>query len=264
MSSVQVTHGVGTNPAGTKNHTASWWDCFVSCCFIGQERSLKVTFYFEICIIYKFGLFLLSPEGSVGFVLCYSSVRRSLCWKLTFILSPETPTDNHLVSFIFLCLVFLSPCNNHCVHGPPSFVSVSFVRGHYSPLTLRSLPYFYIFTDSLSPTFIPDEISTSSWYSWFMSLTLLMLIERFLRAVTRTRTPTCLHLAAWCVCCLPFNCELSVAKPSGYKLVIIIPRNGWQNEDKKGQWHLGLHNCDRSSTLHTDSPYSHLLYTVII
>lgn len=106
------------------------------------------------------------------------------------------------------------------------------MRGHYGPLTLRCVPYFYVFPDSLSLTSIPDEISTSSCYSWFMSLTLLMLIQRFLRAVTRARTPTCLHLAACCVCCLPFNCELAVAKPSGYKLVIIIPRTGCK-EDKQ-------------------------------
>lgn len=74
--------------------------------------------------------------------------------------------------------------------------------------------------DSLSPAFIPDEILTSSCYSWLTSLAAAPPVERFLRAVTRTRAPTCLHLAACCVCCLPFSCELChksfLAKTSNY------------------------------------------------
>lgn len=204
-----MTHGVGTIPAGTKNHTASWWDCFFSCCFIAQERSSRDISCWNLHHWHA-GLFL-SPEGSVGCVLCYSSVRRSLCWKLTFI-SSGTPTDKGLVSFIFL-----SSCNTDHGHKPPSFISLSFVRGHYawlpvSPLSLQT-------RSRLTPDTTGLCLSLDSCWPSVFSLP------------WPERAPTCLHLAVCCVCCLPFNCELSAAKPCGYKLV--IPRTGCKEDKKK-------------------------------
>lgn len=115
-------------------------------------------------------------------------------------------------------------CFSVSLQHPPAPQTSPFCLRSFGVVRLQSshtvlCPISPFFNDSLSLAFIPDEILTSSCYSWFTSLAPPP-IERFLRAVTRTRAATCLHLAAFCVCCLPFSCELSVTKAFWLKLAM--------------------------------------------
>lgn len=105
-----------------------------------SKRLKRHLFYLEISIVFKSGPFCYHQEGALDFVWSFSCQAVSLCWKLTFVLSSGTPTDNRLVSFIFLSCFSVS-----LQHPLTPQTSIPLVWWHYSPLTQPSVPYCSIF-----------------------------------------------------------------------------------------------------------------------
>lgn len=120
-----------------------------------RKKSKSYILFWNLHHLQVWPLFLISQKAALA-LDCYSSVRRSLCWKLAVILSSGTATDNHLVSFIFLfCCVFLSPCNTHCVPRTSQFRLHFFcagaLRSSHSCVACHISTFFL--TPCLSPPF---------------------------------------------------------------------------------------------------------------